>query len=198
MQLKNAYARSSRVPTPDLVSLFVEPLNRLGVMYMVTGAVAAIVYGEPRLTNDIDFVIKLSDDDVLRLHDAFPQSEFYVPPAETMRVEANRPLHGHFNLIHTDSALKADMYPVGSDPLHHWALERRHQIQISDATMWIAPIEYVILRKLQYLEISGQEKHQRDIKSMLLVSDAQIDRELLNREIDRMRLGETWKTIEQD
>ncbi len=57
MQLKNAYARSSRVPTPDLVSLFVEPLNRLGVMYMVTGAVAAIVYGEPRLTNDIDLEI---------------------------------------------------------------------------------------------------------------------------------------------
>jgi hypothetical protein len=165
---------------------------------MVTGAIAAIVYGEPRLTNDIDFVVKLSDDDVLRLHEAFPQSEFYVPPAEAMREEANRPLHGHFNLIHTDSALKADIYPVGSDPLHHWGLEHRHQIQISDATMWIAPVEYVILRKLQYLEISGQEKHQRDIKSMLLVSDAQIDRELLNREIERMGLAETWRTIEQD
>ena len=67
MKYMNAYARSSRVPPPDLVSLFVEPLNRLGITYMVTGAVAAIVYGEPRLTNDIDFVIKLSDDDVLRL-----------------------------------------------------------------------------------------------------------------------------------
>jgi len=83
---------------------------------MVTGAVAAIVYGEPRLTNDIDFVIKLSDDDVLRLHNAFPQSEFYVPPVETMQAESNRPLLGHFNLIHTASALKADVYPVGSDP----------------------------------------------------------------------------------
>jgi len=198
MQLKNAYVRSSRVPAPDLVSLFVEPLNRLDITYMVTGAVAAIVYGEPRLTNDIDFVLKLADDDVLRLHDAFPKSEFYVPPAETMRVEANRPLQGHFNLIHTQSALKADMYPVGSDPLHHWGLEHRREIQISDTMMWIAPVEYVILRKLQYLEISGQEKHQRDIKSMLLVSGAQIDRELLNREIERMRLGETWRTIERD
>ena len=40
--------------SPDLISLFIAPLNRLGVPYMVTGAVAAIIYGEPRLTNDID------------------------------------------------------------------------------------------------------------------------------------------------
>ena len=186
------------MPTPDLVSLFVEPLNHLGVTYLVTGAVAAIVYGEPCLTNDIDFVVKLSDDDLLRLHDAFPQSEFYVPPVETMQVEANRPQNGHFNLIHTDSALKADMYPVGSDPLHHWALEHRHQIQISGVPMWIAPIEYVVLRKLQYLEVSGQEKHRRDIQAMLFISDAQMDRAFLAREIERMRLEETWRTIEQD
>jgi hypothetical protein len=186
------------MPTPDLVSLFVEPLNRLGVTYMVTGAVAAIVYGEPRLTNDIDLVIKLPNDDALRLHDAFPQPEFCVPPVETMQVEANRPLRGHFNLIHTDSALKADIYPAGSDPLHHWALEHRHQIEVSGVTMWIAPIEYVILRKLQYLEIGGQEKHRHDIQSMLFVSDTQLDREFLIREMKRMRLEEIWGTIDQE
>ena len=81
MRYKNAYARSSRVPAPDLVSLFVEPLNNLSVTYMVTGAVAAIVYGEPRLTNDIDLVIKLSDDDAKRLHDAFlPQLSDHQGP----------------------------------------------------------------------------------------------------------------------
>lgn len=165
---------------------------------MVTGAVAAIIYGEPRLTNDIDFVIKLSDDDALRLYDAFPQSEYYVPPVEIMQVEANRPLHGHFNLIHIASALKADMYPVGSDPLHHWALEHRHRIQISGAALWMAPIEYVVLRKLQYLETSGQDKHRRDIQSMLVISGTQLDREFLTREIERMRLEEIWRTVEQE
>jgi hypothetical protein len=47
---------------------------------MVTGAIAAIVYGEPRLTNDLGCVIKLSDDDVLQLRDVFPESGYYVPP----------------------------------------------------------------------------------------------------------------------
>ena len=31
---------------------------------MITGAVASIIYGEPRLTNDIDLVIDMTSDDV--------------------------------------------------------------------------------------------------------------------------------------
>ena len=36
----------------SLVALFVRPLNTLRIPYLVTGAVAAVVYGEPRLTRD--------------------------------------------------------------------------------------------------------------------------------------------------
>ena len=49
---------------PDLVSLFVLPLEALGIRYMVTGSVAAMGYGEPRLTNDVDVVVDLSAGDV--------------------------------------------------------------------------------------------------------------------------------------
>lgn len=43
----------------SLISLFVRPLNRLRIPYLVTGGVASVVYGEPRLTRDIDLVIQL-------------------------------------------------------------------------------------------------------------------------------------------
>ncbi len=39
---------------PNLIGLFIAPLNRAGIEYMVTGGLAAIVYGQPRLTLDID------------------------------------------------------------------------------------------------------------------------------------------------
>ncbi|MGH7461286.1 MAG: hypothetical protein ACREMA_09695, partial [Longimicrobiales bacterium] len=70
--------------TDDLISLFVAPLNRTGIRYMVTGAVAAIVYGEPRLTHDIDVVISLARPNVASIVDAFPVSEFYVPPTDVI------------------------------------------------------------------------------------------------------------------
>lgn len=33
--------------------------------------------------------------------------------------------HGHFNVIHNDSMMRADVYCAGSDELGGWALQRR-------------------------------------------------------------------------
>ena len=51
------------MPAPDPIAPFVEPLERLGVSYCITGSVAASVYGEPRLTADIDVVLVLREAD---------------------------------------------------------------------------------------------------------------------------------------
>ncbi len=126
----------------SLIALFVAPLNRLGVTYMVTGSLATSIYGDPRLTHDIDLVIDLPDEGVAAFHAAFDSAEFYVPPIDVIAVEANRPLHGHFNVIHTASALKADVYTIGSDPLHYWAIDRRQAITIEGETVWLAPPEF--------------------------------------------------------
>jgi hypothetical protein len=47
------------MPEPELFLLFVRPFNRAGFRYIVSGSVAAIFYGEPRLTHDVDFVVFL-------------------------------------------------------------------------------------------------------------------------------------------
>jgi hypothetical protein len=52
------------MPEANLFRIFVSRLNKLSIPYMITGAVASIIYGEPRLTNDIDLVINLNPDDV--------------------------------------------------------------------------------------------------------------------------------------
>jgi hypothetical protein len=41
----------------DLIPLFVEPLERSAFPYMITGSVAAMIYGMPRLTHDVDLVL---------------------------------------------------------------------------------------------------------------------------------------------
>ena len=42
------------MPEPKLYHIFVSNFNKFGIRYMVTGAAASIIYGEPRLTNDIE------------------------------------------------------------------------------------------------------------------------------------------------
>lgn len=94
-------------PATDLYARLLEPLRQAGIPYMVTGGLAAIVYGEPRLTNDVDIVVRLDPADAERLAASFPQPHRYVPPIETIRDEAARPAHGHFNLLELATSLRA-------------------------------------------------------------------------------------------
>ena len=41
---------------PDLIELFVKPLNALGARYLISGSVAAMLYGEPRAAVEITCV----------------------------------------------------------------------------------------------------------------------------------------------
>jgi hypothetical protein len=180
------------VSDPDLISLFIEPLNRTGIEYMVSGAVAAILYGEPRLTNDIDVVAALDGPSVHRLGNEFPAAEFYVPPPETLAEAIRQTRHGHFNVIHIPSALKVDVYPAGQDRLNAWGLANRRQLRIGERTVWTAPPEYVILLKLEYWRDGGSEKHLRDIRAMLRILGPEIDRAMIDAEAMRRGLAGEW------
>jgi hypothetical protein len=154
------------VQAPDLISLFVVPLNNLDIRYMITGAVAAVIYGDPRLTRDVDLVVSLKPGDAARLVAAFSSDLFYVPPREVVEQEVRRTTGGHFDLVHHATALKADCYPSGVDPLNDWAMERRVREDAGGVKVWVAPLEYVILRTLEWHRDGGSSTHQDDVRAM--------------------------------
>jgi hypothetical protein len=163
----------------DLVAVFIRRLDSVDIPYMVTGSVACMVYGEPRLTHDIDLVAEVDSRDVLKIFQAFPENEFYCPPEEALRLALSRPQRGSFNVIHHATGFKADFYVKGRDPMHIWGLQNSEKIIVGDIQLKVAPPQYVILRKLEFYREGGSEKHLRDIVGVLknrpqLIKDAQI------------------------
>ncbi len=185
------------MPEPNLFKIFISRLNKLGLRYMVTGAVAVVIYGEPRLTHDIDVVADLKREDAEKLVQAFPLEEFYCPPIEVINLEINRPLRGHFNLIHYETGFKADIYTLGQDELHHWAITNRKSFEMEGEPFWLAPPEYVILRKLQYYREGGSEKHLTDIANMVEISSEHIDFGQLQNRIKDYALEKEWQKIQK-
>jgi hypothetical protein len=178
------------VQLPDVFLTFIRRLNLTPCPYMITGAAASIIYGEPRLTNDL--VLDLKKADIHKFVQAFPLEEFYCPPEEVIIIEIGRPVRGHFNLIHHETGFRADVYLAGRDDLHHWALANKKSIQVEGETFWVAPVEYVILRKLEYYREGRSDKHLRDIAGILEVSDAQINKGWLEEQITERQLQEQW------
>jgi hypothetical protein len=179
----------------ELFRRFAHPLNQLAIPYMATGAVAAIVYGEPRLTLDLDLVLALAPRGAAGFAAAFPADEFYVPPVEAIEREAERPEHGHFNLLHHRSGLRADIYLASADPLDTWGLSHRREESVGGEPVWVAPAEYVIVRKLEYFRQGGSSKHLSDIRAMLRVSPDLIDLPTVADFVGPRGLSAEWSQI---
>jgi len=180
----------------ELFLLFTEPLDKLKLHYIATGSVASIIYGLPRFTNDLDIVLDLPSSQIELFINTFVISEFYCPPEEVLLVESKRTSRGHFNLIHHETGFKADVYIRGKDGLHEWALKNRRKITLeSGKSLWVAPPEYVIIRKLEYYREGRAEKHILDIQGMLEISRENIDFTLLLQWIKKRKLETEWNLV---
>ena len=179
---------------PDLLEIFISPLEAGGFNYFITGSVASTLYGEPRLTHDIDLVIMLKVTEITTFIHAFPDSDFYCPPSEVIRVELARKMFAHFNLIHHDTGYKADVYPFTGNALHSWAFKKKERIEFNaKLKFWVAPPEYVIIRKLQYYREGGSEKHLSDIKKMVIAQGSKIQTKDLQQWIEHFGLHREWE-----
>jgi hypothetical protein len=181
------------VEIPDLFGLFVRPIHRSGLRYMISGSLASMFYGEPRLTMDVDLVVHLEGQEPAILAGLFAPEEYYVPPAEVLEVENARTTRGHFNVIHFASGQKADFYPSRRHPYWAWAFANRRLGKVGSDEAWFAPPEYVILWKLEFFREGGGDKHLRDICGMLLVHPEDIDRAMLDRVCAELGLTEPWQ-----
>jgi hypothetical protein len=182
------------MPPPDPFLIFTRKLESLGIRYMVSGSVAAIYYGEPRMTNDVDIIVFLQRPDATRLEAAFPADEFYCPPHDVIQIEISRSQRGHFNLIHHETGFKADIYPV-CDDLHLWGLSRAQLVSIDEDAVSFAPPEYVVVRKLQFFREGGSQKHLRDVNRMLASLGEAWDRSDLLDLIRDHRLEPEWQQV---
>ena len=186
------------MPEAELAFLFIRPLREIRARFIVTGSIAAIVYGEPRLTHDLDLLIFLTREQIDRLPEIFPSEQFYCPPPEVILFEAGREHRGHLNLIHIQTGFKADLYFEGNDPLHHWAFAKALTLRFMGEEVRVAPPEYVILRKLEFFREGGSEKHLRDIRMMLKNSGERMNLQKLSELVAERGLQPVWERAQSN
>jgi hypothetical protein len=179
----------------ELLHLLVQTLERLGIAYQLTDSTATITLGEPRFTNDIDVVVDLRLEQVSGLAAAFPAPEFYFSSNAAREAVRQR---GQFNVIHPTSGLKIDfiILPDNESARSQWQRTVRLTLAEGVEASFIAA-EDVILRKMEYYQEGGSEKHLRDIAGVLKLQEAQVDRRYIEDWAGRLGLAEIWQTVLQ-
>lgn len=182
----------------DLKNLltFLRKIETLHLDYMITGSVASILYGKPRLTQDMDIVVVFPASKIKAFVGSFDINDYYCPPDEAIQEAIQLGERGHMNVIDQKTGFKIDIYPAGNDNLTVWGLEKKKKIElIPNEKVWVAPPEYVILKKLTFFKEGGSQKHIEDIKGMLEVSGDQIDSSLIEKWASTLGLLDGWSLV---
>lgn len=177
----------------DLLRYVIRVLEESKITYMVVGSFSSSAYGEPRLTQDIDIVVRLSEEQMKRLCSAFPASEFYVSPEAVSRAVRQE---DQFNVIHPASGTKVDFLVARTDPWGCEQLQRRRKVLLfPDLEGYVASPEDIIIGKMLYYREGGSEKHLRDITGILKISGHELDRDYIARWADELGLSEIWHAV---
>ncbi len=177
----------------ELFRLTIQIVEQLKIPYMVVGSAASSIYGDARLTADIDIVIDPSADQLDKLCASFGPEDFYVSLEAARDALARR---GQFNVIHPESGNKIDFVLAPHSAWGELQMQRRRRIQLlPDAQAMLGAPEDIILSKMLYYHEGGSEKHLRDIASMLRVSGEEIDREYVSRWAKELQVQDVWEAV---
>lgn len=178
----------------ELLKTIVTELESLDVPYLITGSVASMAYGEPRMTNDIDIVVSLKAEHIHGLLEKFHTPEYYID--EEMISSAIRSA-SQFNIIHLASGLKIDMIINKNTAFDQCRFTRANRLQ-PDASYQadFASPEDVILKKMEYYREGGSEKHLRDIAGILQISSDKIDLKYITDWVKVIGLDDLWQHIQ--
>ena len=170
-------------------------LKKASIPYMVIGGQAVLLYGEPRLTRDIDVTLGIGVNELARIKKILPAMGLKV------LVKDDREFVQRTMVLPTkdkESEIRVD-FIFSFSPYERQAIGKARDIKVGRTQVKFASLEDVVIHKV----ISGRPRDFEDIKS-ILVKNPKYDSDYISRwlkEFDQslsQRFLETFKKTEEE
>lgn len=160
LDFKYARAINGIMDLKELIKNLAKALDRNDIKYMITGGFAILIYGEPRLTKDIDIIIGLDIKGIKKLKNVIKKLNLKVIPQNPKEfVEETMVLP----TIDKKTGFRID-FILSTSNYQKEALRRAKRIEIDNVEVRYVSIEDLIIHKV----ISGRERDLEDVRLVLI------------------------------
>lgn len=169
----------------------INALEKAGIPYLITGSVGSSVFGEPRGTRDIDFIIAPTEAQ-LRAFISDVSVDYYASLEAALEAFRNRSM---FNVIEGSTGWKADLILLKNTPYEKEKFKRRIQGTYLDIIIVVATPEDIILSKLVWGKASASEVQLRDVMGIVVTQKDRLDKVYLHRWAKDLKVDEVLERI---
>jgi hypothetical protein len=165
-----------------------------GIPYYITGGIAAIAYGDPRTTRDVDMVIQMPRAAVTGLQATLEQAGFYVAGADDVTSGRIKTLQ----ITQIETISRADLMIAENSAYarEQFARRRRYSFPIENETeVWLASPEDIVISKLRWGLRSESEKQQRDVLAILKVQQGELDYQYIHQWVAEFDLSQLFEDL---
>lgn len=164
----------------QLVEKIASALDDHGVPYMVIGGQAVLLYGEPRLTRDIDIALGAGPEQ-WRQVDEIAQSLGWQLLVQAPEDFVRRTMVLPY--LDPDSGIRVD-FIFSLSAYEHQALKRVRSVPVGRATVHYASLEDLVIHKV----IAGRPRDLEDVRTVL-VKNPQADIKYIRRWLKKFEAG---------
>jgi hypothetical protein len=177
----------------EALSLLVQALDQLGIVYYIGGSISSSIHGTPRRTQDVDVIVAMQLNQVQPFVQAL-QSDYYLD--EQALKDAIR--HGlPYNVIHLDTMMKVDLIPLKKRAFTQEEARRAQPQVLEPGTLplRVASAEDAVLTKLEWFEMGGRSSGRQwsDIIGILRRQGTAIDLSYLRRWADALGVRDLFE-----
>jgi hypothetical protein len=161
-------------PFLDAAARFGAACDAAGVPYFLGGSAATTLHGEPRMTNDLDFVVDAPVGRVPALVAALG-ADF---EADVDALSRAARLRASWNLFFLPDFTKIDVFFLKAQPYDRVEFDRRQGHVLPDGRrLWVKSPEDSVLRKLCWFRDGGgvSERQWRDVVMTLRLNGGRLD-----------------------
>ena len=143
-----------------LLEHIADELSSQNIPYMIIGGQAVLLYGEPRLTKDIDVTLGIGTEGLGKVQKSVHNLKFEIlipDPKDFVSETMVLPT------LHQESGIRVD-FIFSFSPYEQQAIQNAQRIKMGSQEVCFASLEDVIIHKI----IAGRPRDLEDLKSIIL------------------------------